>query len=120
MNQLRGRLVRRDGPAFEAEEGGAIIRLAEGSAPGSAGTGPVVLGIRPEAIRPTAGTPGFDAEVEFVEPLGYESVVTVRSAGTPITIWVEATATPRIGDPMSCAIDAGALHWFDAGTGIRL
>ena len=120
MNQIRGRLVQGDGPTFEAEAVGFTLRLPEGAAPPAGTDRVVVLGVRPEAIRPHAGIPGFDAVVEFVEPLGYESVVTVRAAGISVTLRVEANATPSIGDPMACAIDLGGLHWFDAATGLRL
>lgn len=120
MNQIRGRLVRLDGPAFQAEEGGLLLRLSEGAAPASTADGAVVLGIRPERIRPRPGTPGFEGVVEFVEPLGHESVVTVGAAGTSITLRVEANVTPAVGDAMSCAIEPGGLHWFDAATGNRL
>jgi multiple sugar transport system ATP-binding protein len=119
MNQIRGRLVQREGPAFEAEEGGLVLRLPGGAAPASV-SGAVVLGVRPEAIRPHPGTIGFDGVVEFVEPLGYESVVTVRAGGTSVTLRVEANATPSVGQVLSCGMEPAGLHWFDADAGLRL
>jgi len=119
MNQIRGRLAQRDGPAFEAE-GGFALRLPESSAPPVPADGSVVLGIRPEAIRPKHGMPGFEGMVEEVEPLGYESLVTVRCGDTVITLRVDAGATPAIGDQMTLAVEPSGLHWFDAASGIRL
>ncbi|HEU5217873.1 MAG TPA: sn-glycerol-3-phosphate ABC transporter ATP-binding protein UgpC [Gemmatimonadales bacterium] len=120
MNQLRGRLVRQDGPVFEAEAGGLAIRLPEGAPPASVSGGAVVLGVRPEAIHPRTGAPGFEGVVEFVEPLGYESVVTVGTGGTSMTLRVDAGAILSVGQALSCAIDPGGLHWFDAESGLRL
>jgi multiple sugar transport system ATP-binding protein len=120
MNQIRGRLVRAEGLAFEAEEGGLVLRLPEAAAPATPADGRVILGIRPEKIRPGTAIPGFEGVVEFVEPLGYESVVTVGAAGTPVTLRVEANATPAVGDVLSCAVEPGGLHWFDAASGLRL
>ncbi len=82
--------------------------------------GPVVLGLRPEAIRPHAGTTGFVGIVEFVEPLGYESVVTLGVAGTPITLRVEANATPKVGQELTCSVEPTSMHWFDPESGLRL
>ena len=119
MNQIRGRVVRREGPAFEAP-GGFTLLLSEASAPPVPTDGSVVLGIRPEAIRSKPGLPGFEARVEEVEPLGYESLVTVRSGATIITLRVDAGTTPAIDDPMNLAVEPSGLHWFDAGSGARL
>src|SRR5438477_9438101 len=63
MNQVTGRLVRRDGWWFEAGDG---FRLPVSDAPPAAGGAaerPVVLGIRPEDIRPAAEPGGFEAIV---------------------------------------------------------
>jgi len=118
MNQIRGRVVRNDGPAFESE-GGFRLRMPEQLAPPVPADGSVVLGIRPEAIRPGSGVPGFEGAVEEVEPLGYESLVTVRSGATVMTLRVDAGVTPGIGDVMTLAVEPSGLHWFDPATGAR-
>jgi multiple sugar transport system ATP-binding protein len=120
MNQIRGRLVRRQGLVFEAEAGGLVLPLPEGAGPVTPVDRAVVLGVRPEVIRPHAGTPGFEGIVEFVEPLGYESVVTLRVAGTSITLRVEANATPKVGQALAGSLEPGGLHWFDPESGLRL
>jgi multiple sugar transport system ATP-binding protein len=119
MNQIRGRMVGRDGAAFESG-GGFTLRLPEGLAPAVASDAAVILGIRPEAIRPRSGVPGFEGTVEEVEPLGYESLVTVRSGDTVITLRVDAGITPAIGEAMTLAVEPSGLHWFDAAGGARL
>jgi multiple sugar transport system ATP-binding protein len=119
MNQIRGKLTAADGPRFEAE-GGFTLRLPDGGAPPVPLDGAVVLGLRPEAIHPRQALPGFQGIVEEVEPLGYESLVTVRSGSTFITLRFDAGTTPSIGDPMTLSVDAPGLHWFDAASGTRL
>jgi multiple sugar transport system ATP-binding protein len=119
MNQVRGRLARRDGPAFEAD-GGFTLRLPAGSAPAVAPDGSIVLGIRPEAIRPGPDGTGFPGTVEEVEPLGYESLVTVRSGATVIILRVDAGTPPAIGDAITLGVEPAGLHWFDADSGVRL
>ena len=82
--------------------------------------GAVVLGLRPEAIRPGQGLPGFDGTVEEVEPLGYESLVTVRSGETLITLRMDAGTTPALGESLALTTEVPGLHWFDAASGNRL
>ena len=119
MNQIRGTMARRDGAAFEAP-GGFVLRLPEGFAPAVPADGAVVLGLRPEAIRPGQGLPGFDGTVEEVEPLGYESLVTVRSGETLITLRMDAGTSPALGQPLELKAEGQGLHWFDAAAGNRL
>jgi multiple sugar transport system ATP-binding protein len=120
MNQIRGRLTASGGPVFEAAEGELKLSLPDAMVTPAAMNRDVVLGIRPEKIRAVAGTPGFAGVVEFIEPLGYESVVMVRSAGTSITLRVDANATPVIGQTLACAIEPDGVQWFDAASGLRL
>jgi ABC-type sugar transport system ATPase subunit len=94
--------------------------MSDGSVPSVPGDGAVVLGLRPEAIRPGQGLPGFTGTVEEVEPLGYESLVTVRSGDTLITLRMDAGASPALGASLALTAEAQGLHWFDAASGNRL
>jgi multiple sugar transport system ATP-binding protein len=120
MNQIAGRIVHSDGVRFEAAEGGLAMQVPDDQVPARLPAGPVVLGIRPEAIRPVAGAPGFPAVVHGVEPLGYESLVTVQAGGVPITLRVEAGVSPPLQSVMVCSILPGGCHWFDQESGVRL
>jgi multiple sugar transport system ATP-binding protein len=120
MNVVLGRIVRRDGVRFESAEGGFIVRLGDEDIPAIAEDKPVRLGVRPEAIRPGREAPGFEAIVEAVEPLGHESLVTVRGGSLSITLRVDPDIVLELGQPTSCAIVPGGLHWFDAETGTSL
>ncbi|MEI2720675.1 MAG: TOBE domain-containing protein [Gemmatimonadales bacterium] len=119
MNVLRGVITGDDGPQFRSE-GGLVLRLAAAGLPAVAAGTPVVLGVRPEAIMPGEGSPGFEAVVEEVEPLGHEALVTVLAAGVPVTLRVAAGVGFHPGQPLRCAIAPGGLHWFDAASGDRL
>jgi ABC-type sugar transport system ATPase subunit len=118
MNQIRGRIVRGDGPVFEGE-GGFLLRLAEHRLPSLEGDGGAVVGMRPEAIRIREGRPGFTGLVEQVEPLGYESLVTVRSGDKLITLRIDAGSMPPIGSELTLGVEPAGLHWFDPVTGAR-
>jgi multiple sugar transport system ATP-binding protein len=123
MNQVPGMMLRRDGAWFEAQEGSLRVRLPDGEVPFSVGgSRAVVLGVRPEDLRPerSGGGAGFDAVVMEIEPLGHEVLVTVDAGGTALTLRGDAGLTATLGQPLRCAVEPGALHWFDQGTGVRI
>src|SRR6266545_3495255 len=86
MNQLPGRLVRHDGRWFEAGTGFRLPVAGAPFPPGGAPERPVVLGIRPEDIRPTTDPSGFEAVVSEIEPLGHEVLVTVEAGGVTLIL----------------------------------
>jgi multiple sugar transport system ATP-binding protein len=120
MNQIAGRVERRDGARFEAADGSLRIRLRETEVPATAEGRAVVLGIRPEAIQPGSGPEAFSGVVEEIEPLGHESLLTVRAGSTPITLRTEAGVEAEVGETLQLVLLPGALHWFDAASGLRL
>jgi multiple sugar transport system ATP-binding protein len=120
MNQIAGRVERRDGARFEAADGSLRIRLRETEVPASAEGRAVVLGIRPEAIQPGSGPEALSGVVEEIEPLGHESLLTVRAGSTPITLRTEAGLEAEVGETLQLVLLPGALHWFDAASGLRL
>ncbi len=120
MNQIPGRVERREGAWFESADGALRIRLRDAEVPATAEGRAVVLGVRPEAVQIAAESDGFPAVVEEIEPLGHESLVTVKAGTTPITLRTEAGIRVQVGQSVRCALAPGALHWFDAATGVRL
>jgi multiple sugar transport system ATP-binding protein len=120
MNQVPGRLMQAEGVRFESTDGGLVIPIPESHLPERLPATPVVMGIRPEAIRPVAGPAGFDAVVEAVEPLGYESLVTLTAGKVPITLRVDAGVGPALESVMHCSMLPGGCHWFDQESGVRL
>ncbi|MES2306269.1 MAG: sn-glycerol-3-phosphate ABC transporter ATP-binding protein UgpC [Gemmatimonadota bacterium] len=120
MNQIAGRLVGGESVKFETPDGALTIAIPEAHLPARRPEGAVVLGIRPEAIRPVPGVPGFQGIVEAVEPLGYESLITIRAGGVPITFRVDAGVSPAVDSPMACSVVPDGCHWFDQESGARL
>jgi ABC-type sugar transport system ATPase subunit len=108
----------------------------------SAGDGPVVVGIRPEGLRPVGDGhegPVLDLRVEVIEPLGDEvlahgSVAAVpAAAGDPamlmgsadrdraaVTVRLNPEDRPPEGSTLRLAIVPTAIRLFDAGTGLAI
>jgi ABC-type sugar transport system ATPase subunit len=120
MNQIPGRLVHGEGVRFESTAGAFAMPIPEHQLPSRLPEGLVVLGVRPEALRPVAGEPGLEIVVEAVEPLGYESLVSARAGGVPITLRVDAGVAPLLESVMACSILPGGCHWFDQESGLRI
>jgi len=89
-------------------------------------TGPIVLparcaggmlGVRPEHLA-LAFERGVRAEVDNVEYLGGDSLVTCRIAATALAVKVGGSVALRRGDPAWLTWPAGAQHYF-APDGVR-
>jgi multiple sugar transport system ATP-binding protein len=117
-------------------DGGATIAAAGFALPVPAALRPataqadgrkVVLGMRPENLRGgdtggtgAEGTTGIAGIVEFVEPLGHEVIVHTRVGEDLLVAKLEPRRAPAMGDPITLAVELGALHLFDAASGERL
>src|SRR5438105_13917953 len=81
----------------------------------------VILGLRPEALRPADGGAGaddyaFDATVEVVEPLGSEILLDVRVGESPVVARVDPGVRVAAHDRVRLAFDPARVHFFDAAT----
>ena len=108
-------------------------------------TGPVVLGVRPEAFEDAAFAdarlPRFDAQVDVLEQLGADTHACFRvdarrpdvdlgtddedgsllaEQATLFTARVDPRSTVRQGTVATLAVDPRAFHFFDVGTGAAL
>jgi multiple sugar transport system ATP-binding protein len=121
MNLFRAH-VERDAAGARLRLGPTWVRPA-GGIPAQAH----YAGLRPEAFRPTAA--GADAviqaEVVTVEALGHEQIVYFRppeellepaggGAADLMAARLAAAVEVREGGALALALDAHALHWFDA------
>ncbi len=121
MNLIEGRL---DGGGFA----GGGLRLALGSAPGSATPREVVLGVRPEDVYPAATPEGrratgeVTALVEVVELLGARAIVTLSADGLEFKAVIEERHLEgfREGARASVVFDRDHLLIFDRASGRRL
>jgi ABC-type sugar transport system ATPase subunit len=106
--------------------------------------GDVVVGIRPEGLRPVGEAdpgPGLAVQVDVVEPLGDEVLVhgsvAARDAGVKIepeeatllvqtsdraamTVRLDPDARPAEGSTLHLHVDPKTIHLFDAATGAAL
>jgi len=79
----------------------------------------VILGLRPEALRPADGGAGdyaFDATVEVVEPLGSEILLDVRVGESPVVARVDPSLRVAAHDRVRLAFDPARAHFFDAAS----
>jgi multiple sugar transport system ATP-binding protein len=85
-------------------------------------SGPVMLGFRPEhAELVTPGTPdSLAGEIYVVEPLGNETLVTVRIAGELVNLRMPADFTGALGESCAARPLRDAIHLFDVESGERL
>jgi multiple sugar transport system ATP-binding protein len=90
--------------------------------PAGAGPGPAKLGFRPEhASLVEPGTPGaLAAEIYVVEPLGNETVVTIKVGETLVNLRAPAGFDRPIGEACGVRPEPGHLHLFDSQTGVAL
>ena len=106
--------------------------------------GEVIVGVRPEGLRPVGQDdpgPGFEVEVEVVEPLGDEVLVhgyvAARDAGVRIeveeatllattkdraavTVSLSPDVRPTPGSRLHLAVQHASVHLFDAGSGAAI
>ena len=106
MNLLRAHMA----------QGNVIVGgVAVGPAPGD---GPVVVGIRPGAVR--LAQDGVPAHVYLVEDLGESVIVDLQVGDAIVKMRCERRPAAREGDEVRLALDPRALHLFDAADGTRL
>lgn len=124
MNFLRGEL---SSTATAFETGAVRIALPAALANAASGhAGKIVeLGIRPEDIaitddhqgRPTAGVP---ATVVVLEPLGAETLVTLRIGEHEVVCRARPDVSVQPGQTVGAQMRLDKMHLFDAGSGIAL
>ena len=95
------------------EIGAGRLRIDGTSLPCEGGaSGPVVFGLRPEALRFEAG--GIGGRISGVEPMGRETLYLVDSdLGTLRVLEAGSSVRHGFGDPVTVAFDAGATLIFD-------
>lgn len=75
----------------------------------------VLLGLRPEDVLP-ASDGQIAGEVDLVEPLGREDLLSVRSGETLINALAPVTARMEAGRPVRLKINPERIHLFDPAT----
>jgi ABC-type sugar transport system ATPase subunit len=83
----------------------------------------LVVGIRPQSLKPTEAADGLPVQVDVVEYLGTESQIVGHLQvpdGQRIAAIVPGDAKARLHQGVRLAVDAAALHVFDADSGLSL
>ncbi|MGO4255539.1 ABC transporter ATP-binding protein [Marmoricola sp. RAF53] len=87
-------------------------------------TGPVTLGIRPEAFRLNGADGGIPVRIHLVEELGSDAFLYGATYGDAqprdVVIRVGARSGHRSGEVVHVTADPGAVHVFDTASGQRL
>lgn len=89
-------------------------------------TGPdqaLVVGVRPQTLKPADSANGLLVKVDVVEYLGTESQIVGHLQvpdGQRIAAIVPGDAKALLHQVVRLAVDADALHVFDAGSGLSL
>jgi multiple sugar transport system ATP-binding protein len=119
MNFLRGAL-RRDG-GWVLDTTGMHLPLDGAPARLEAHAGkPLVVGIRPEDLKPVPGPAALHARLEVVEPIGNEVFLNLDCNGAPLVVRTSPHALPEPGSMLNLAYAPSALHVFDAQSGQRI
>jgi multiple sugar transport system ATP-binding protein len=103
-----------DGGAFRADG----VRVALDGRPAS---GPLVLGVRPDAVRLTEpGAGDASGEVQLLESLGGDTIVVVRVGAQLLRALVRRHERPPEGATVGLALDPAQVHLFDpTGAALR-
>lgn len=103
MNLLAGRAAQ------------GIVALASGGSFGlGRGAGDVLLGVRPDDLRPVTGAPLIEGIVTLREPLGPET------PSGEIIAKADARTPPEVGAPVRLGAPARDVHLFDRDSGLAV
>jgi multiple sugar transport system ATP-binding protein len=123
MNFLSGQLESGQTPAFSTGDVHVPLeRYAFGEHRADGGRS--VLGIRPESV--TIGADGSarafsrEIEIEIVEPMGADTLVWTKLAGTNFAFLVDSESRLKPGERITIGFDPGRASLFDEATGVRL
>jgi len=113
MNFIEGRCT---SMGFEAGDGAVLPLPCMATRP----EGTVVYGIRPEHFERCAPDDGVAAEVLGVEPLGSDTQLNLRLAGTEVVALFHERLVVQPGDTLHLRPRLLAVHLFDGASGRRL
>jgi multiple sugar transport system ATP-binding protein len=81
---------------------------------------PVVAGIRPETFRTGDGPRSISGTVDVVEPTGPDTMVILDVGGQMLTARLGSRDRPKLGEPMTLAVETAAMNLYDPATGNRI
>jgi multiple sugar transport system ATP-binding protein len=98
------------------------LPLPAGLAARAAGAQALKFGVRPENLRlaPAEGDLTVPAEVSLLEPLGAETLVTLKVGNAEMVARCPAGFREKPGTPVALHVQPGHLHLFDAAGGTAI
>lgn len=122
MNLLSGQLA---GNASEPElkSGGNAISLRGAPVPSDSASRPLLLGIRPEALRLSqdgSGNGRVSGRVAMVELIGADAILTIDADPWTIKVANPSHRAVRAGEEVSLDFESDHVSFFDAEQGGRL
>src|SRR6266581_4218773 len=125
MNLLPGAIVRDGGLKFRVDDAAFALGLppAWERALAAREGRRVILGIRPEDVRPATGAgtaAAVPVRLDLVEPLGQELLVCAHSGAHEVMARLAPSSQVEPGQEITLSFDPDALHFFDAETRERL
>jgi len=97
---------------------GRVWQDLKGAAPKGRAPETLALGVRPEAAR--LASSGIGARIRAVEYSGADSLLDTRIGETPFVVRLAGRPPLGADERVAIAWDAGAMHWFDAASGLRI
>jgi len=83
-----------------------------------------ILGVRPESVaigaEGSARPFSHEIEIEIVEPMGADTLVWTKLAGTNFAFLVDSENHVKVGERITIGFDLGRASLFDEATGARL
>jgi len=104
------------------EAGRIDLRNGQSLAHATASSGDAELGIRPEDLRIVAGDAPAPVrgEVSLIEPLGADTLITVKGPTGRLIVRVIGSSPLRLGEGVGLTWDPQDHHLFEATSGQRL
>ena len=108
--------------AGAADVGGVRVPLPSELAARGAGLPSLKFGVRPENLRlaPASGDVSLPAEVSLLEPLGAETLVTMKVGHAEMVARCPASFRDAPGTMVTLYVSPAHLHLFDAASGAAL
>jgi multiple sugar transport system ATP-binding protein len=123
MNFLSGQLKSGSPPAFQAGDVSVPLDRYAFDKQDAAG-GRCELGVRPESVA--IGEDGSalpfsrEVEIEIVEPMGANTLVWTKLAGTNFAFLVDSETRLKVGERVTIGFDPARASLFDEATGARM
>ncbi len=125
INLIPGQIVRgTDRPAINSMSCDIRVNGEVGAVLGSMPNDNVVIGLRPEELRPcragSSALPSVQGVVEVIEPLGSETHVALRVGEETLTCRFPPRAGLEVGSTINVEFDPQHMKVFDGDSGMRI